>query len=96
MPINTKTIPLAVSKVSWTGFSSRKEKDVIVQVAASVRVDYADSFGNIVLSKEETVYSGTFRDIIGATMPQKVADALRILNVHFAELAQQIYGIFPS
>ena len=96
MPTNTKTIPLAISKVSWTGFSARKEKDIIVQVAASVLVDYADSFGNIVLSKDETVYSGTFKDIVGAKMPPEVLAALTTLDTHFAKLAQTIYGVLPS
>lgn len=85
-----KSLPLPVIKVSFTGFSPRTVKGVIVQVAADLNVEYEN------VAQHEILYVGDFKDIIGHPMTQAVTDALAVLSAHFAGLVLADYGVLPS
>lgn len=91
----SKSLPLPVLKVSFTGFSPRTQDGSIVQVAAAIRVDY-DIGRNRIKTEDEVIYSGTFKDIIGSPMSQEVKNALIVLATHFGGLVFAEYGVAPS
>ena len=87
-----KTLSLIASKVSLMGFSTRAQDGKIVQAFVGLRVEYRDNKGNIE-TKDETLYVGNFKNIVGSPMPDDIASALTLIYNYFNKLVNTEYDI---